>query len=299
MLLALTPVKGNAFYQSDLSSKEDLFQFERKHVLSHNAENSFTVYDNINDPATKHFEKTLIYPRSDFFVPADLIAYNLPINIDIPHLVTVENYLANLVYANLMIKKLLKEQKALQERARNALEGLSVPFIDSKLSTFDLKSRDRSIHNIWIDLNRDQLIAAQHAGSADLSGIETLTDLRMRLRGAGAEGTALYLATGSLSKRSGRSELYLSDDHMRTSRYRRANGANASIPSSGTAPEAPPHVSGQAKMTGAYDKSPDMPWVIRLPSIMAKYVVAHPFEGLFYLILLYGLIAAFRSKRSS
>ena len=68
-----------AFYNADVQSKGPIFQKERCYVVWDKGERAFALYDNLNCPLDKLGKGSVICPRSDEFVPADVFRGNIPL----------------------------------------------------------------------------------------------------------------------------------------------------------------------------------------------------------------------------
>jgi hypothetical protein len=73
----------------------------------------------------------------DFFMPIDRISYNISIYVDTVPQMTVELAMTDMVYANIRLRKIFDEYQAFQQRAREALEGLSIPYTKYRYGFFD------------------------------------------------------------------------------------------------------------------------------------------------------------------
>ena len=122
---------GYAYYRVADETEHLFFHREKASAPWNQGKKYFALYDNFNFFSAKHHNGPIICYGSDNFVPADKIAFNLPINIFIKRSVTPENLLANLIYANLKLKKQLEEYEALQKRVSKLLAELKVPFLES------------------------------------------------------------------------------------------------------------------------------------------------------------------------
>ena len=116
-VLLMTDV-GHAFYVTGGISEN--LQFQSEHRLEswqQHVKKSFAMYDNLNSFSLKSNPEPIVYPSAGCFIPCDLITYNIPLHTGIHHpAITVENSLANLVYANLKLKRLLEAHEALQKK---------------------------------------------------------------------------------------------------------------------------------------------------------------------------------------
>lgn len=78
-MLAASP--SHAFYHSDEQSGGPVFQKERCYGAWDEGEMAFALYDNLNCPLDKLSQGSVICPRSDEFVPADVFMCNIPLRI--------------------------------------------------------------------------------------------------------------------------------------------------------------------------------------------------------------------------
>ena len=292
MFMFLIAYESRAFYHSE-DSQGNILQI-KQHV---SLWNSLAIPDNSIHFSLKQNKGPMIYPNSGNFVPADLISCNVPLRTGIHHpAIAIESSLANLVYANLRLKKLLEEHEALQKRTREALAGLSVPFFESRLPSLDSTIPEFSIHRTQNNLEREQSIITRDADMAGIPNTESLASLRVRL--GRSEGEPLYIATGPRSRRSEQRTLYLSGEPLGERRDRGPNTV-ATPPESNMEAEEPerPNISDRVRMGGAYDKTLSLPWIIRIPINLVTYLFSHPFEAVFYILILFSIVAAIRSGR--
>lgn len=189
MLVMLAASPSHAFYHLDEQSGGPIFQKERCYGDWDKGERAFALYDNLNCPLDKLSQGSVICPRSDEFVPADVFMCNIPLQIAIRQPMSVENSLDAIVYGNLKIKKLIEEQEAQKEKAREVLAGLRVPFVDFRMS--------------FLERTRTQQGVEAHRRSSDLSDTASLHSSGNRIRSV--ERGQLYLN----SRRSARERLYL------------------------------------------------------------------------------------------
>jgi hypothetical protein len=154
MLVMLAASPAQAFYHSDEQSEGPVFQKERCYGAWGKGERAFALYDNLNCPLDKLSQGSVICPCSDEFVPADVIMCSIPLRVAIRQPMTMENSLDALVYANLMVKKLIEEQEAQQGRACKVLAGLSLPFMDSPMSLLERSRTQQGVKRYERSLGR-------------------------------------------------------------------------------------------------------------------------------------------------
>jgi len=136
---------GYAYYRVADETEHLFFHREKASAPWSQGEKYFALYDNFNFFSAKHHNKPIICYGSDNFVPADKIAFNLPVNIFIKRSVTPENLLTNLTYANLKLKKQLEEYEALQKRVSKLLAELKVSFLESDKERQNLGQKHQEI----------------------------------------------------------------------------------------------------------------------------------------------------------
>ena len=95
---------------------------ERENAPPSNQKGILTIQDNFNLFTKQDGTNPILLPHSDYFVPADIININIPLfNIFSHPPQQTGDPTANLLYANLKIKKLLEEYTAIQKRAKELL----------------------------------------------------------------------------------------------------------------------------------------------------------------------------------
>ncbi len=158
MFLFLLVDTGYAYYHIGDNEKPTQYSFCHERMLSRGDERQqhLVIYDNFHSLRKNQDRQQLIYPFSNNFVPLDRIPFEFPLRISIRRSSSVDNSLANLVYANLRIKKLLDEyrelrkltkQKGQNKRSSNA-QGLSISEIREN-------SKDpEAIYGKWKELTR-------------------------------------------------------------------------------------------------------------------------------------------------
>jgi hypothetical protein len=97
--------------------KDFFFVQERSQLVWPEGDRKFALYDNFSYPLEPNSQLPFITPYTKEFVPADIIPANLPVNDFFRKNLMVEDQIANLLYANLRMKKLLEEYYQVQESA--------------------------------------------------------------------------------------------------------------------------------------------------------------------------------------
>ena len=280
MLVLLATSPAHAFYHTDKQSEGPIFQKERCYEAWDTGERAFALYDNLDCPLDKLSQGSLICPRSDKFVPADVYMGNIPLRIAIRPPLTVENSFDALVHANLIVKKLIEEQEAQQERAREILAGLKIPFVDFRMS--------------FLERTRKLLSVKRYERSLGQTSTESLTSFRSRPINTGR--APIYLSGRPISGSSGEPAPYIDNGPLR----RTGSGGVASgvsLPDSKTGLSRPA-IPRQLKARSSYEESEPLPWVFRVPLKIVEYLFSHKIEALIYALLLYFVITVLVSMRS-
>lgn len=137
-LIIITPC-ANAFWLE--STTEPFSLREREDAPPSEGRMFFTIQDNFNLFTDKIDSAPLLLPHSDYFVPADIIDVNLPLFGIFSHPVKpVADPIANLIYANLKIKKILDEYTEIQKRAEELLGSEPINFPEGKIKINGEKS---------------------------------------------------------------------------------------------------------------------------------------------------------------
>ncbi|MDL1967360.1 MAG: hypothetical protein LWW97_02130 [Deltaproteobacteria bacterium] len=167
---------GYAYYRVVDETEYLFFHREKASATWGKGEKYFALYDNFSFFFAKHHNEPIICYDSDNFVPADKIAFNLPVNITIKRSITPENLLTNLIYANLKLKKQVEEYEALQKRANELLKKLKIPFLESDKIFQQESDKKSSIYKEMQNLKqKHREIIRKLKSSAALHGNENLS----------------------------------------------------------------------------------------------------------------------------
>lgn len=115
-----------ASYRKPDESNIVSFQHERINESWSHETKAFAVSDNYCYPLEKYGHGPTVHFSSNKFVAMDLLEINLPVKVAVYRPASLDNNLSDVFYADLKLKKLREEYKALQERARRLLAGLEV-----------------------------------------------------------------------------------------------------------------------------------------------------------------------------
>ncbi|MEA2108197.1 MAG: hypothetical protein U9P07_02095 [Pseudomonadota bacterium] len=117
-LLPAWEKNAGAYWLDEGSSTVTTINDLRKYAPPSNKKDLFTVQFYDSTSAKRNTNIPTLLPHSDYFIPADIIDANLPIFGLFSHPAEpAKDPLANLLYANLKLKKLLEEYAAIQKSA--------------------------------------------------------------------------------------------------------------------------------------------------------------------------------------
>lgn len=246
--------------------KRNLSFFTGKKLQRHGAKGKkyFALYDNFNFFSAKHHNEPIICYGSDNFVPADKIAFSLPVNIFIKRSVTPENLLTNLIYANLKLKKQLEEYEALQKRVSKLLAELKVPFLESDTNFTEKSDKESSIYKERQNLGqKHQEIIRKLNSSATLHGNENLSAI-------GSTKSLAFLH--SKQKTSKGSEPLYVFTHFKTE-------------TKAVDPVIMYEYNYGKRIKTSFDEDTSLPWIFNSLLNVVKYILSHKIEVFLLLFL--------------
>lgn len=106
------------------AKKDFFFITERSRLIWPQSDGKFVIYDNHTYPVTSGNQIPFISPLTNKFVPADIIIGNLPLTVFFRKNLINEDYLSNLLYANLKMKKILDEYARVQKSAHELIHEI-------------------------------------------------------------------------------------------------------------------------------------------------------------------------------
>ena len=115
---------GTGFSYPHEPDKDFFFTQERSQLVWPEGDRNFALYDNFSYPLEPSSQLPFITPQTREFVPADIIPANLPVNDFFRKNLMVEDQIANMLYANLRMRKLLEEYYQVQERAQELFQDM-------------------------------------------------------------------------------------------------------------------------------------------------------------------------------
>lgn len=254
-------------YNHSTKQRGDLF-FQREACNGSDEEKVWAIafYDNFWASSTRTSQELIVGRACYEFLPFDTISYNVPFHITVNSRKTVEVALTDLIYANLKLKRLLDEYASSQQRAREALEGLSVPFLTFRYNFPNQSGSTQSASN-EMEMNQNALV----------------TELSIEPR-----------------RITGRVSGHLSDDPL----FRPANpiGGGGFIINHGRQSETDrdeiPGPSLPKKEPTDSNERHSLTRVILVPLKILEYLISHKIEAAIYCMILFFLIAMITSARS-
>ncbi|MBU4099913.1 MAG: hypothetical protein KKH20_00870 [Proteobacteria bacterium] len=240
-----------SFYRISDGTEKLFFHREKSRATWNKDEKHFVVYDNFNHFSAKKNNKPIICSGSNDFVPADIINFNIPVDISIKRSITPDNLLANLIYTNLKLKKLLEEYEELQKRAKKLLAELKVPFLDKENSVYNEKQNlEQKYQGVIRELNS----SAQLYGDANLPVINSTKFLPFLL---------------SKQKMSGSSE------PLELFAY-----FNEEAKAGPVDPVITPEYNYGKRLRTSFDEDTSLPWIFRILLNVVSYIMLHKIEAL-------------------
>ncbi len=275
-IVLMVTKSGFAYY--DISDTKDKFHFKYERTASKwgKGERTFVLYDNFS-----HFSKTLymeqlIFPNSDNFIPADQIPFNIPLRIIIRKSWTVDNAMANLLYANLKLKKLLDEYEALHKQSFKVIQESKTNKATVKFFTQNINSAP-SVHNRWKKLTRSR--RSSETKNRPLATLPSIKESSVQVDNrseeiivAKTEGEHIELKQQNIIK--GNSGAVLENNRISVPKY--AHNQNSGAKSSDVSNEQRP------KRIQRNDAS--QPWLVHFFSNIVKYTIENKLESFIYLI---------------
>lgn len=288
-LLLLTMAQtAHAFW---LESKPEPFSLrEREHAPPSEGKMFFTIQDNFELFTDKIDSAPLLLPNSDYFVPADVIDINIPLFGIFSHPVKpAEDPIANLLYANLKIKKLLEEYTEIQKRAAELLQDESIISPEGKMLVTDnesaaaLKENKEEESSIYEKLHQ-KLISLS---TSNLNEVNTL-DAEQNNNSQASPVQSTLLTFRHLQKKT--------ESPLQTTKLNRYNSPESGkIATAGNPAQPPSKYSQQQAQVGSkpdrnnnYSSEITLPWLLELPFKIFNYLLSHKIQALF--IGLFGLM---------
>jgi hypothetical protein len=227
---------------------------------------AYVLYEHIDPSLAGVLKVPPLKHHSKRFVPADMIPVNPPLHMALRRPIDPANEVANALYANLKLKRLLEEYADLQKRAQEVLAGLGNPATapDIRSGTAGQPSRHQLQENL-----RQRQLAVSRAFPVIARGKTEPGD-------AGMDRADIPLAAGMES-------------------YRVSDSAGAAPPPAGVAgiaSESGAVIGLQARNTDA-----SLPWIVEAGFNIIAYLQANKVEAIIYGVLLMATLMGVSSLR--
>ena len=286
-LLATGVLPTHAYWLEN--PKPELFTMHgvREDAPTSNLKGVLTVQDNFNLFTKQDGTSPILLPHSDYFAAADIIDINIPIFGLFSHPVQqTGDPIANLLYANLRIKKILAEYAEIQERAKDLISNGSTIFPIGKINVQDPGNIQAELKKKTISLatiNADEITGNKSSQTTSASNQEnrgailSFQHLQTKLDNAATTSRDTY--TGAQ-----KSKIVTPgpQNHSQTGSQQQTNTPQSVTKHSGS---------------HSYEEVP-LPWILELPFRIFNYLLSHKIAALvigFLLLMFINLIFGSRS----
>ncbi len=269
-----------ASYQVTDYGKNICFHRERDYDELSKYRGGLAIYDNLGGE-TKLRSGPIVRSILENFVSAEIIKCDIPIRIGLHYSVNPENDLANLLYADLKLRKLYEAYQTLQKRTAEILEGLSVPYTER------ITENDRFIrHGSSIFIEKEAIDRGHQSVRGCYDVFEDITPKVAISQG----GDNFFLS--NLKHQQG-SEWVTMAASRRTNFNTEAgdNTYSVSHNKEGKNNSQSNSVAEKKKRSLIPDKS-GMPWILRIFIKLQEYMFANP-RDLILSILIFALVLSF------
>jgi len=246
----------------------------------------FTVQDNFNLFTRQDGSPPILLPHSDYFVGADIINANIPIFGLFSHPVKpAGDPIANLIYADVKLKKLLDDYAKLQEKAQRLLSNQYSSIPGRKMQTTEI---------IPITQELAQL-------TARLATINTTKmTLPTAVPGKQSQSTAttpngnqpvisLHRATSTRQINQGQTSITARNTFTQSNHsYSNHTSSQATTPAAKEAQDD----------SSSYSGNLTIPWFIDLPNKIFHYFISNKFEALFISFFVLFIISVIFGSRA-
>ncbi len=254
----------------------------------------FTVQDNFNLFTRQDGSTPILLPHSDYFVGADIIDANIPIFGLFSHPATpAGDPIANLIYADVKLKKLLDDYTTLQQKAKRLLNNQYSAMPAGKMQTTEITP-----------INQELVQLSARLATINTTGITSpaIVPTKQRHSAATPDSNKPVISLQQLASRQGnqrQTSITAMNTLTRTNQSYtggRINGTNGSNHTSSGA--ATPAAKEAQDNSSSYSGNIKIPWFIDLPSKIFQYFVANKFEALFISFFVLFIISAIFGSRA-
>ena len=313
-------IPDTGFAYSPEAEKDFFFVKERSQVVwpQGQGDRKFVIYDNYSYSPGPRSQLPLLNPYTNEFVPADIIIVNLPVTDFFRKNLMIEDQIANLLYANLRLRKLLEEYGRVQESAYELFHGME------KLGSYYYETA-------W-DISSEQVSLKPAISSDSSNDTQLVKELKKWMAKSNRDKVIVRHAKSYIDneKKFDNSEqgrgpgsltFKLSYEQNYTSPARRYRPTRYQIKKSGKISGLPdlPKPSYSSKGSGGsldqeqgypseeirkeeghyrYDEDSQKPWIEVLAINTIKYFKENKLEGLFFFLLIFIPIFVLTSSKS-
>ncbi len=275
-----------------LETKQHPFSIcgERENAPPSNKNGIFTIQKNDTLNADALERSPILLPHSDYFIPADIIDANVPIFSLFSHPpLPAKDPLANLLYANLRVKKLLDEYAEIKTRARDLLGqdnleqtgriDISEGFINSLKNRVSNTESSLSLFHELLNLQSSLELSNVTNGVSFWDIASKSTTVQLSQHTDSSNTLAQNVETGEKALSTSVNENNLSNPG-------KMNGSE--IPQYNRPTSSSQARSNSSKSTAqeSYSGNISLPWLIDLPSIIFNYFLDHPILVFFIVIFI-------------
>jgi hypothetical protein len=285
LLLTITQT-ANAYWLE--STPEPFSLREREHALPSKEKMFFTIQDNFAFFTEGGATAPLLLPNTDYFVPADIVPINIPVFGTFSHPAEqLADPLANILYANLKIKKLLAEYADIQKRAQLLLDEEPAAFPSEKMYAAQPFSVEQNLEQIYFSLS-----------SVDETLItETENDQKSKESTDDTEKKESLLAFHHLNQKISGQQIPSGNSAAASEKIGKVETQAIANQSDTTYSNkfAPSTVPSQS---GTYQDSITLPWILELPFKIFSYLLEHKITALvigFLSLMLFNFIFGSRT----
>lgn len=270
-LCTIAPRTTFAFYPE--IEKDFFFVKERSHSIWSQGERRFVIYDNYSYSVESGKTLPLLVPLTNEFVPADIIIANIPLTDLFRENLGVEDYVSNLLYANLRLKKMLEEYAHVQKTAYELIHGIEqsgpseyenainfgIPQPGQVLPNLSSSESDKVYKQIlklkkWQVKTHKDKDTARRAYSVVIESNKQVTNY------IGTTGTVLESYTYGQSYGQQATSYYSTNDSV--SQKNKPSGSG-----------------------GSYGYDAQLPWLISFPMKIIDYLLRNKIEAIFYFFI--------------
>ncbi len=279
---------------------------EREEAPPSDQKGVFTVQDNFNLFIKDDGTSPILLPHSNYFIAADTININIPIFSMFSHPTQPnKDPLANMLYANLQIKKILEEYAATQKRANDLLGQPRAIMPSGKIAIADSAYKSPSI-------SREKSQGKQQTIKHELDQIQARL---ASTRTTGTESASSAITHNSKNKSATKNQIITFRElHNQVKMQTQMSTANSMTHSAQAGKisthnklnqnlyeqntQTEPRTSSQSRSAYSDSGEISLPWILDLPFKIFNYILAHKITALvvcLILLLLFNFIFGARS----